>query len=169
MSGRAPVPWHRERMLWLVIALPLAAVVAGFATLVIAIRAGGSDAVPDEVRRRAQIQTSDLSADARAADLRLAGEIRVESDTGAVRVRLNRPIDTPALELRLVHPTDAIEDRAIPLIASGSGTWLGRLGGIDLDHDWLLQLAPADRGWRLQGRWQSGAAMAPLEPALAHP
>ena len=41
-------PAWREPMVWLVTALPAAVLVAGISTLVIAIRAGGDDALPDD-------------------------------------------------------------------------------------------------------------------------
>jgi hypothetical protein len=42
-------PWHREPMLWLVIAIPLLTVVAGLTTVVLAYR-GSDSVVGDEMR-----------------------------------------------------------------------------------------------------------------------
>lgn len=157
-------PW-REPMLWLVVALPAAAVAAGIATLAIAIRAGGSDAIPDEVRRTAQIQIADLGADARAQALGLSALVRV--DGGALEVL---PVSgalprDAALTLHLQHPTRAAEDRALVLQPSARG-WRVR-HALDRSHDWRLELAPADRGWRLRGRLPAGVLAARVGPALA--
>ncbi len=62
-------PWHRQRMAWLVVALPLIAVVASFTTLFIAI------ANPDPV----------IKATADAAEERPAVEGRNHAATGGVK------------------------------------------------------------------------------------
>lgn len=153
-------------MVWLVIALPLSVVIAGFATLAIAIRTGESDSGPDAVRRSAQIQTTDLAPDLRAAALGLTGHVNVDAETGAIRVTLS-PKQTPyPLTLHLIHPARAVEDRSLTLTPAGDD-WLGRLPALSLDHDWLLQLRPDDRQWRLHGRLKADASAAVLEPALA--
>jgi hypothetical protein len=162
----AEIPWHREKMLWLVIALPLSVVIAGFVTLAIAIRTGGADAGPDEVRRSAQIQTSDLAPDRKAAALGLAGRLSVDAETGAIRLALTPKPAPTALTLLLIHPARAAEDQSLTLTPTG-GDWLGRLPDLSLDHDWLVQLLPEDRQWRLQGRLKADTGATLLEPALA--
>jgi hypothetical protein len=151
-------------MLWLVVALPAAVVVAGIATLVIAIRAGGSDAIPDEVRRTAQIQVADLGADERAQALRLSAILRV--DGGMIEVL---PVsgtfarDQP-LQLALRHPTRAAEDRELQLASSDRGWRIKQ--AIDRDHDWRLELGPSNESWRLRGRLPSGQDAVRLSPAF---
>lgn len=157
-------PW-REPMLWLVVALPAAVIVAGIATLVIAIRAGGSDAIPDEVRRTAQIQVADLGADARAQALGLSALVRVDGDTLEVLpVSGTLPRDA-TLTLRLRHPTRAAGDRELVLQPSALGWRVDH--ALERGHDWRLELVPADRGWRLRGRLQAGLLAARVGPALA--
>lgn len=48
-------PWYREPMVWLVLALPAAAVIGSLATVLISLRADGADAAPAEVRRCVQV------------------------------------------------------------------------------------------------------------------
>ena len=67
-------------MVWLVVALPLASVVAGIALLVIAARSGSNDAVADPVQRTAQIQVADLGSDALARQLRLTAILRTDAN-----------------------------------------------------------------------------------------
>ena len=160
----APRPWYREPMLWLVIALPLAVVIAGFATLFIAIDAGGGDPVRQPVQRTAQMQTADLAPEARASQLGLSAELQRSQDTGAVRVRLSdasAAVDVPAadaarLRLTLAHPTRAAADTETWLTRQG-GEWLGRLPVRDAPHDWLLSLEPDGAAWRLHGRLRARA------------
>lgn len=163
-QSRRRSPW-REPMVWLVVAIPVASVIAGVGLLAIAIRAGGSDAIADPVKRISQIQTADLSADARASQLGLAALAR--SDAGMVRVL---PVSgvfarAQALRLTLRHPTRAAQDRRYTLQPGRHGWQIHT--ALDLGHDWNVELTPVDRQWRLQGRWKAGERAAHLWPVLA--
>jgi hypothetical protein len=153
-------------MLWLVWGLPALVVVAGLATLAIAIRSGGADAVTSEVRRTAQIQVEDLGADREALRLGLNGELQRTRDTGALRLVLADAAagDAVRLQLRLRHPSHAAHDREVPLVR-GDGAWLGRLDAAP-DQAWNLELQPPDGRWRLSGRLEADAAAASLRPRL---
>lgn len=160
-------PWFREPMVWLVIALPLAVVIAGFATLFIAIDAGGADPVRPQVQRTAQMQTADLAAEARARQLGLSATLDRDVDTGSVTVRLvGATIDAPRLRLSLEHPTRADAD-ADTVLTRRSGAWLGRIPDPQAGHDWLLTVQPDDGQWRLHGRLRAGAGEALLQPDYA--
>lgn len=163
-ADAARSPW-REPMLWLVVALPAAVVVAGIATLVIAIRAGGSDAIPDEVRRTAQIQVADLGADARAQALGLSALVRVDGDALEVLPVSGALPRDAVLTLRLRHPTRAAGDRELVLQPSVLGWRVDHT--LERGHDWRLELVPADRSWRLRGRLPAGLLAARVSPALA--
>src|SRR3546814_4704889 len=65
MSGQptSTRPWYREPMVWLMLALPAAAVVAGLSTVVIAVRASGDDAIPESIRRTAPMQEAAIAPD----------------------------------------------------------------------------------------------------------
>lgn len=155
-------------MVWLVVALPAASVVASCALLFAAARSSGNnDLVADPVRRTAQIQTADLGPDARAAGLRLAALLRIDGEHVEV-VPLTERFDAGvALTLALRHPTDAARDRILVLQPTGSGWRLP--ARIASGNDWNLQLGPADGRWRLQGRLPRDQRSARLDPAQAAP
>ena len=77
MSEHESKPFWKTPAMWLVIGLPLASIVAGVSLLVIAVRSGGADAVPDDVQRMSQIQTTDLGPDAQARALGLSAVVRM--------------------------------------------------------------------------------------------
>ena len=163
MNGQRS-PW-REPMVWLVVALPLASVVAGIALLVIAAGSGSTDAVADPVQRTAQIQVADLGPDARARQLRLTAILRTEANlvevlpvTGAFQR------DAP-LRLALHHPARADADRTLLLQPTDSG-WRAA-ATVDGSHDWIARLAPVGGAWRLQGRLPMGQRAVHLASALA--
>lgn len=165
-STRPSGPRSGGPLLWLVVLIPLATVVAGISTVVIATRTGSTDAVIDPVRRTAQVQDSDLRADREAARLGLSGRAGVDAGTGAVRLSLAGDAAAGRLQLTLAHPVRRSEDRSFELVPGGAGVWLGRLDGIDLGHDWNLLLAPPDGRWRLVGRLAAGSDAFELAAAL---
>lgn len=154
----------REPMVWLVTLLPALVVVAGIATVVIAVRAGGNDAVPDTVRRTAQIQVAELAPEARAQALGLAAVLRVQDG----RIEL-LPVDGEfergaRLSLHLAHPSRAQDDRVVELMPDALG-WHAEDVLADT-HDWQLRLAPTDGSWRLHGRLPAGQSAAHLASTL---
>lgn len=155
----------REPMVWLIVAIPAAAVIATVAMLVTASRSSGTnDSVAGDVRRTAQVQVADLDPDARAQQLHLSAIVRVGK--GSVEVL---PVDgefdrNAPLTLSLQHPSRAELDRTLELAPAPTG-WRSE-ARLDLSHDWNVQLAPAGTAWRLQGRWNSRQQATYLHPAL---
>jgi hypothetical protein len=168
LPGREPrdAPW-RNPMVWLMLALPAAAVIAGLATVWIAVRAGGSDAIPEDVRRTAQVQTVALGPDAEAAARGLSLVLSVRGDAllllpagGDLRADARTP-----LRLALRHPTRAVEDVELRAQA-GTDAWRAS-HALDRSHDWRVEVRAADGRWRLVGRLPAGAGATLLRPALA--
>ena len=158
----------REPMVWLVIALPLAAVIASIWLVVLSMRGGSIDSVADEVQRTGQIQTTDLGPDARAAQLKLSAVL--QSEEGMLRVfpasgefRLGEP-----LQLKLLHPHEQDGDKLLTLAPDELGWHVEYV--VDPSHDWNLQLGDGgeklDGTWRLRGRLPQGQHAAHLGPAL---
>jgi hypothetical protein len=163
MDDESRPPW-REPMLWLVVALPAASIVAGITLLVLAARGGSVDSVADPVRRTAQVQDLDLGPDERARDLRLSAIVR--SQGGVVEVLpVSGPFDRAAsLQLALRHPARAALDRSLLLAPHAQG-WRAK-AALDTGHDWNVQLQARDGRWRLQGRLPAGQHAAYLAPVL---
>lgn len=143
--------WWREPMVWLIITLPLAAVVGGLITVWIA--ASGSDSlVAEDYYKQGLAIHQVLERDARAVALDLAAEVRVEG--GLLEARLSGRLDTypDRLILNVVHPSRSRDDRTITLTAAAQGVYRGELPALEAGQRRLL-LEPEDRAWRLTGRW----------------
>ena len=154
----------REPMVWLMIGLPLAAVLASVSLVVTAVRTDNNDSVLDNVQRTAQIQTVELGPDARAQALALSAVLRVGGGgLDVLPVAGNFDRNAP-LELVLAHPTEAARDRRLRLQPTELGWHAATAPAID--HDWLLDIAPTNHAWRLRGRLRSGEHAAYLAPAL---
>lgn len=154
----------REPMVWLVVGLPLASVIAGLWLVVVASQGGSHDLVTDQVQRTGQIQTADLSPDARAAELRLGAV--VQADDGMLRVfpAGGRFVREAPLRLTLLHPQHQAADRSIDLVPDTMG-WHAE-AALDGDHDWIVHLTDQDSSWRLRGRLPKGQRAAHLGPSL---
>lgn len=158
-------PW-RNPMVWLMVGFPLAAVVAGTATLLIAIDAGGSDAIPDAVRRTAQVQTVELGPDERAAERRLSAVFSVQEDVVDVLVATGDFDRTQPLKLSLQHPIEAAQDIALVLQPNARGGW-SAAHTLDVGHAWRVQLSDEAGQWRLLARLPRGQRGVLLRPVLA--
>lgn len=149
-------PWYREPMVWLMLAIPLATVVAGLVTLSLAMQDGATDVAPQRVVRTAQAQVSDLGPDVAAANRNLQGQLSITADgTGIALLLPGVTADEGPLRLDLVHPIRAREDRHI-LLDWRDGQWqaqdawpAGR---------WRLSLVDRQSRWRLAGQAQENTA-----------
>ncbi|KLJ01962.1 FixH family protein [Luteimonas sp. FCS-9] len=157
-------PLWRIPVMWLVIGLPLASIVAGVGLVVIATRSGGADVVTDDVRRVSQIQTADLGPDARARQMALSAIVRIDESVVEVIPATGTFPRNAALQLVLQHPTQSRDDLQLELAPTETG-WRSSTR-IDDGHDWILQLAPADGAWRLHGRLPRQQHAARLAPSL---
>ncbi len=164
--NESPRSAWREPMVWLVIALPLASVIAGVSLVVIAARSGGTDAVIDKVDRVSQIQTTDLGPDQRARQMDISVVLRVDRDALEV-IPVTGELDRKApLELQLLHPTLKEQDRQLSLLPGGLG-WRVTVPDLDLGHDWRLQITPKNGEWRIKGRLPKDQHAARLAPVIA--
>ena len=158
-------PARREPMLWLVVGLPALVVVASLVTVWLSARSGANDAVADDVRRTAQVQTTELAPDEAAAKLGLTAVLSVqEGNLVLVPVTGSFPRQA-ALALRLAHPMQAGRDLRLELQPTDIG-WSAP-AKVDAGNDWNLTLQDAAGQWRVVGRLQAGQQAARLAPALA--
>jgi uncharacterized protein len=147
-------PWYQEPWPWLLMSLPLAAVVAGFITLTLAIQTADGLVAADYYKQGLAINRQ-LQREEKAASLKLRVDAVTDSERGLVRVHLEALGSLPgALALRLVHPTREGMDQTIALKASPGGWYEGRLETPQPAH-WQLVLEDVGRTWRLDGSWDT--------------
>lgn len=152
----------RQPVFWLVLGLPLLGIVAGVGIVVAAVHSGGSDALSSAVRRTAQIQLEDTAADLAALQRGLQAELQRDGEHGLLSLRVSGDITADELELQLLHPSQAKQDRVLPLRRAGDH-WFSD-SGVAVDGRWNLRLQPRDGSWRLAGRLEAQAAQASLQP-----
>ncbi|HKJ10237.1 MAG TPA: FixH family protein [Gammaproteobacteria bacterium] len=156
MSSTAPVvpvpPWYRQFWPWFLIALPASAVIAGIATLVIAIENPDGLVVDDYYKQGLAINRV-LARDRAAQQLGVAARVSYDPDAQRIRLSLSSavPIGQPELLLRLTHPTRAHLDRVLLLQPGGDGQYTTPLRDIPPGR-WHVSIEPGDGNWRLTGR-----------------
>lgn len=157
--------FSRNPVLWLVLAIPAATIVAGVWTLMVASGKSAVDADPDPVRRTAQVQVASIEADAQAASRGLGATLAIED--GSALLRLDQATGPRAPSLQLVHPLESSMDRQLTLLPDPQG-WRTD-GPVASTHVWQLRLVADDGSWRLVGRYHPGDTEVALAPALAAP
>jgi hypothetical protein len=147
-------PWYRQFWPWFVIMLPASAVVAGIATLIIAIDHPDTVVVDDYYKKGLAIN-QDLERDSKARSLGLAAEVTLDSTHGTVIATVSGKHLTawPTLKLQLLHPTLARHDVKIVLQADQQGAYQGSVGEL-IPGNWHVIIEPPNESWRLHGRLQ---------------
>lgn len=139
--------WWREPMVWLLIALPLSAVVGGAITIWYATRYADAMVTDDFHKEGVAIQ-QDTERDALARRLGLSAQI--DQRGGSLHLTLRGTLASPPgqLLLRLVHPTEATQDIQLVLSRNPDGTYSSPLPeAIQGSRQWLLE--PLEHDWRL--------------------
>ncbi len=148
-SGRAPSPWRSAPLLWFVVGLPVAVVIAGFVTLAIAVRSS-DDVVRDDFRKEGLAIYPDPGRDAAATTLGARARLTHDAATEVLRVELALERGEPPSSLLVVlsHATRAEFDRMVTLRGDGRA-FEGRIEPLPPGH-WYVEITPPDRQWRLK-------------------
>ena len=141
--------WKQEPLVWLLIAIPAAAVIMGIVLLSLAIGSYSGLVVDDYYKHGKQINRV-LARDRLAWELGLAAEMRLDAD-GGIRIRFDPDVAVvpgDSIELALVHATIPGRDSNIVLHRVEPRLLEGRLE-LEGAGRWNLSLQTED--WRLTG------------------
>ena len=146
-------PWYRHFWPWVLIALPLASVLGGVTTLLIAMNNPHSLVVGDYYKQGLAINRT-LAKEDLARMMGLSAQVRIDLDTGDILLGLlsEEPLRADSLRLKFFHATRAERDVEIRLALLTPGRYAGSLTEPLPLGGWLLDLGPADEVWRLTGR-----------------
>jgi len=142
-------PWYREPWVWLIIALPMTAVIASMFTIYKAVSTADGLVVDDYYKRGKAINRY-LARDAAALRYQLKAGIDFDLRDNRVQIRLeSAAVALPAtLTFSLLHPTQAGYDQVLVLQHGGDGVYEGAIDEVGRGN-WYLQLEADD--WRLSG------------------
>lgn len=144
--------WKQEPLVWLLIAIPMAAVIMGVVMLTLAIQSYSGLVVDDYYKKGKQINRV-IARDRLAYELGLAAAVGF-SDDGLVEVRFAPElgfVPGDKIELSLVHATKPGLDQSVVLTRKGGLLLTGDLS-LRGEGRWNLYLQTPD--WRLTGSLQ---------------
>ena len=146
-----PLPWYRQFWPWFLITFPMTAVIAGIATVLIAVADPDGLVVADYYRQGLAIN-QDLAKQKHARSLGLGGELAINSQTGVVSLTLHGSEPTqPTVLMRMVHPTRSHRDRESMLYRDANGRLSGSFK-LPSSGIWKIIVEAGDNSWRLTGR-----------------
>jgi len=135
-------------VLWLVIGLPAAAVVASFATLILSTRASDQQ-LPARYHWEGSAYDADQARVAMARRVGVTALLQYDPTQTQCRVTLSGAApDT--LRVELAHPTDKARDRHLLLQRTASG-YQTACEPLPAAH-WWVEVADDSAGWLLRGR-----------------
>lgn len=142
--------WYHEPMVWLLIAIPLTAVLVGIGIYVIAERTHDGLVLDDYYKKGKEINLT-LARDQAALRAGLHADLLLESAAQQVHVTLTarQPERLPdEITLRWLHATRAGFDRSQTLARTAPGRYRAAFPELAPGH-WYVQLEAQD--WRLVG------------------
>jgi hypothetical protein len=145
-------PWYREPWVWLMIALPMTAVIGGMITFYLAV-VTSDGLVVDDYYKRGKTINRDLARDDAAARYQLRATIELDLRDNRMQLQLESAtaVRPKMLTFSLLHPTRPGHDQVINLQHAGDGVYSGAIDEVGRGN-WYLQLEADD--WRLSGDMQ---------------
>ena len=148
-THKPKIPWYREPWVWLMISLPMSAVIGGIITIYLAVSTSDGLVVDDYYERGKAINL-DLARDQAAVRHQLRADIDIDLRDNHVRLLLESSDEVlpDTLTFSLLHPTQPGHDQVILLQHAGDGVYNGSIDELARSN-WYLQLEAGDG--RLQG------------------
>lgn len=148
-------PWYREPWPWILVAIPLASVFMGIATVILAVRSQDGLVTGDYYRKGLAINRV-LARDTKARALGIRAFITVEPSRGSLRAVFEGPVPSQRIvRVSFVHPTRAGFDQETVLIPDGRGGWTGSVTLPPVVEKWHVVIEEPQAGWRLTGVWHT--------------
>lgn len=153
----SPAPWYKQFWPWFLITFPAIAVVAGIATIILAVKSDDG-LVKDDYYKAGLAINRTLERKQAAQDLNLNATVHWDKLTQTVTLQLTGKLKTlpSRLTLHLAHITQADNDYTVLLLmAPDKKTYTGRLQTTK-KGSWITSLEPtlavAENNWIISGR-----------------
>lgn len=156
-AQHTPRPWYKEPWPWILISLPLTAVIVGIYFLNVAIKTDDGLVVDDYYNKGKAINT-ELRRDKAAADLGITAQVMFAADGRTVTINTTSTKPLPdTLTLRIVHPAQDDFDAITEVHKSAGNQYTGSLPkGLAKANHWYVQLEDKANQWRVQSEWKPG-------------
>lgn len=150
--------WYREPWPWILIFLPLSAVVASMISIWLAIKSADG-LVEDDYYKQGMAINKTLRRDQVAQALHLGATLTVGAGGKVLWMTLNGDLKThpQSLALSFLHPTQAGRDHKLTLQANPEGRYIAAMPDLGKGA-WRVTVEAPDNTWRLAGHWPAGRA-----------
>jgi uncharacterized protein len=156
----SPNPWYKERWTWLLMLMPVTAVVAGSITMWLAVTTFDG-LVTDDYYKQGLAINQTLARATAAMDLGLTAQVRFTAEDINVVLSAKKGVELPArLLVTLAHPTKGGLDQKLVLEGS-AGSYRGTVQSALNSAHWKILIEDESRSWRL-----SGTAFLPSETEI---
>lgn len=148
-----PPIWYKQFWPWFLIFFPASAVVAGIATIILAVQSDDG-LVKDDYYKAGLAINQTLERKQYAQELNLSADVKWEQLTQTLTLKLagNLAKLPSRLTLQLAHTTQANHDQNVTLFLSPDNkSYTGRLDKIR-SGNWIVILEPKEKSWRITGR-----------------
>ncbi len=146
-------PWYKQFWPWFLIFFPAVAVVAGIATIIIAVKTDDG-LVNDDYYKAGLAINQTLERKQKAHELNLNASVNWDKLTQTITLKLTGKISEPPprLTMQLVHATIANHDQTVTLfLAPDNKSYTGRIKMV-ATGSWIIILEPEEKDWRINGR-----------------
>lgn len=146
-------PWYKQFWPWFLITFPAIAVIAGIATIILAVKSDDG-LVKDDYYKAGLAINQTLELKQNAQHLNLVAEVNWDKLTQTITLKLTGKISAKPsrLTMQLAHSTRANHDQNITLfLAPDKKSYTGRLNTIK-EGSWIAILEPEEKNWRINGR-----------------
>ena len=145
-------PWYRQFWPWFIISLPASAVIAGIATVYIAIKYDDSLVVDNYYKEGLAINQV-LTRQRVAHDLGLTAilDFKVDASELSVHIPTGLAATDKQLKVRLVHVTQAERDRILVLKRNQQNHFVIQVDDIQ-EGWWNVFIEPEDGAWQMNQR-----------------
>lgn len=144
------LPWHKQFWPWFIIFFPALAVVAGIATIIIAVKT--DDGLVEENYYKAGLAINKTIEDeANAKAMGLSAHIKIVPESHQLHLKLTgiKKVEPKRLILNLIHPTIKNRDISVPLQLGNNAEYSGFLTTLPEDGRWYVTLVPESKQWRI--------------------
>lgn len=152
-TSNSPPIWYKQFWPWFLIFFPATAVVAGIATIILAVQSDDG-LVKDDYYKAGLAINQTLGLKQKAHELNLVANINLDKLTHTITLNLTGKIakQPPRLTLQLAHATQANHDQTITLfLAPDKKSYTGRIEKVR-SGNWITILQPEEKNWRINGR-----------------
>ena len=152
LNAKEPItPWYRVGMVWMIIAIPLTAVVLGVVLITLSVVTYDGLVVDDYYKHGKEINLV-LARDHEASRLGVSAELSfdlVKREFAVTVDRGGKDIDLNTARIRFMHPTRAGEDKSVTIDAEHTGMATTVALPPLAAGRWIIELGT--EAWRLVG------------------